>query len=185
MVEHDLRAIRGLEANRDLLLRTPLDTPPDKPGGPRRDAQPVLRDAPPIPRDALPIPRDAPRIEIVKADVQRFLEREGERAPGAYDLVFVDPPYRLELLPTLLPRLVACVAPAGLVYVEQPCGSASVTVEPDAAWTTVRRDRAGAVDYRLLKLAAVRTLPAQPDVNPDTLSPEPFDDALTHEDGSR
>lgn len=125
MVEQDMRAVRSLESNRDLLGTL----------------------------------ADGITIEIVKADATRFLEREAKRMPAAYDIVFLDPPFRLDLLPGLLPKVEACLAPGGCVYVESPVvsrsGGSSDAPLPDFAgaegrWTTLRRARAGAVDYCLL-----------------------------------
>lgn len=41
-------------------------------------------------------------IRVVNSDAVRFLERDS----GVYDLVFLDPPYKAELLPRILPLLV-------------------------------------------------------------------------------
>jgi 16S rRNA (guanine(966)-N(2))-methyltransferase RsmD len=134
MVEQDLRAVRSLEASRDLL------------GSPPEGVQ----------------------IEVVRADALAFLEREARRSRGAFDIVFLDPPFRLGLLPRLLPLVDACLAPGGWVYVESPVmpasrppADAAGTPEDilardagDHRWTTLREARAGAVDYRLLGRAA-------------------------------
>lgn len=66
-------------------------------------------------------------IEIVRADALRFLEGEARRTSGAaggHDVVFLDPPFRLGLLPVLLARVEGCLAPGGWVYVEAPAASA-------------------------------------------------------------
>jgi 16S rRNA (guanine966-N2)-methyltransferase len=108
------------------------------------------------------------RIEIVKADANRFLEREARRIRGSgagapddgYDVVFLDPPFRLRLLPALLPLVEGCLAPGGWIYVEAPAapGAPGTEGEPGVfealgegdPWTTIRQARAGAVEYRML-----------------------------------
>ena len=54
------------------------------------------------------------RAELLRADVERWLERQAEEdlGGGAFDLIFVDAPYRLadrvgQALDTYLPRLLA------------------------------------------------------------------------------
>jgi 16S rRNA (guanine966-N2)-methyltransferase len=56
------------------------------------------------------------QCEVVKSDVYRFLNR----AVGEYDLIFVDPPYRLEGAAELPERIIVrgLVAPAGLLVME-------------------------------------------------------------------
>jgi len=128
-------------------------------------------------RDALGLLANGRPVEIVKADALRYLKRAVEHERGAFDVVFLDPPFRLGLLPVLLPEVVHCLAPDGWVYVEGPAdGLPESAIGADAGWTPVRQARAGAVDYRLL----ARAVAAQAAGNPDTLRP----DAL-HEDSTR
>jgi 16S rRNA (guanine966-N2)-methyltransferase len=56
------------------------------------------------------------RCEVVKADVLRFLRH----ADGRYDLIFVDPPYRLEGAPDLPQRIFerGLVSPSGFLIME-------------------------------------------------------------------
>jgi 16S rRNA (guanine966-N2)-methyltransferase len=56
------------------------------------------------------------RCEIIKADVHRFLRH----AEGQYDLVFVDPPYRLEGAPDIPHKIfeMGLLSPAGLIIME-------------------------------------------------------------------
>jgi 16S rRNA (guanine966-N2)-methyltransferase len=68
------------------------------------------------------------------------------RASGRYDVIFLDPPFAAGYLPKILPLLAEKLAPEGLVYVES-----GELFEPGADWQVVRRDRAGAVHYQLLK----------------------------------
>lgn len=130
-------------------------------------------------RSELGAPPEGTRIEIVKADALRFLDREarhpivdGSAAPGgSFDVVFLDPPFRLGLLPTLLPRVDACLAPGGWVYVEAPAPVSGTTgaleaIGSSTPWATIRQARAGAVEYRML----ARRADLQQDANADSLA---------------
>ncbi len=70
---------------------------------------------------------------------------------GGYDLVFLDPPYDHDLLPSVLPTCLRLLAPGGLLYTEsdQPFVSDPLP-EWLAGWQVVRSDRAGAVHFALL-----------------------------------
>jgi len=70
------------------------------------------------------------------------------RESGRYDVIFLDPPFRSDLLPKVLPLLRNRLAEDGHVYVET--GEA---FEPDAEWEVVKRGKAGKVYYQLLQQA--------------------------------
>jgi 16S rRNA (guanine966-N2)-methyltransferase len=65
---------------------------------------------------------------------------------GLFDVIFLDPPFKSDYLPQLLPLLKNSLVPGGMVYVES-----GTVFEPDAAWRVVKRARAGAVHYQLLE----------------------------------
>lgn len=65
---------------------------------------------------------------------------------GLFDVVFLDPPFKSDFLPQLLPLLENSVTQGGMVYVEN-----GTAFEPDAAWRVVKRAKAGAVHYQLLE----------------------------------
>jgi 16S rRNA (guanine(966)-N(2))-methyltransferase RsmD len=68
-----------------------------------------------------------------------------------FQLIFLDPPYRQDWLPKLLPLCAALLDSGGLVYAEseQPLdGSAPDWLQP---WEIVRADKAGMVFYHLLR----------------------------------
>lgn len=145
MVEHDPAIVRALEATRSQLGEPPAGT----------------------------------RIDIVRADALHFLEREAQRGCGAavghhvvgHDVVFLDPPFRLDLMPALLARVDACLGPGGWVYVEAPAASVDGPGVLDslgngAPWATIRQARAGAVEYRIL----ARQADLQDADNPDSLA---------------
>lgn len=65
---------------------------------------------------------------------------------GLFDVVFLDPPFKSDYLPQLLPLLENSLAPDGVVYLES-----GTAFEPDAAWKVLKRAKAGAVHYQLLE----------------------------------
>jgi 16S rRNA (guanine966-N2)-methyltransferase len=80
-------------------------------------------------------------VRLVPGDALEFL-----RDPGArFDVVFLDPPYRLGLAGKALELLPRALAPHARVYVED-----DAPVEPPPGWTVLRRSRAGQVHYHLL-----------------------------------
>lgn len=83
----------------------------------------------------------APNVELVWADGVKFLPLDRR----AFDVIFLDPPFRLGVLPALLRELPAHLAAGGYVYVEtgQP-------FEAEGAWQAWRAGRAGNVHYQLL-----------------------------------
>jgi 16S rRNA (guanine966-N2)-methyltransferase len=85
---------------------------------------------------------DAPQIQLMAMDALKFVDSDRQM----FDVIFADPPYRLELLPKLLPKLSLHLAEDGLVYVEN-----DIFFEPGPGWLVWRRDRVGNVYYQLLK----------------------------------
>jgi 16S rRNA (guanine966-N2)-methyltransferase len=75
-------------------------------------------------------------------DAANFIDSDARR----FDVIFLDPPYRLGLLPQLLSKLHAHLAPSGLVYVES-----DRLPEEREEWQVWRQGRAGKVFYQLLK----------------------------------
>lgn len=84
--------------------------------------------------------------EVVVADAYAWLRG----APRAYDVVFLDPPFALELWTTLAGQLETggWLAPGAMVYVEWPGHQAP---ELPANWSVHREGRAGAVHYALMR----------------------------------
>lgn len=82
------------------------------------------------------------RVELVRQDALKF----ALSTPQAFDVIFLDPPYRqgwIEKLGPLLPRL---ANPEALVYAE-----AEVPLDGIGDWQTVRRGQAGQVFYHLMR----------------------------------
>ena len=84
----------------------------------------------------------APQIDLVLADAFDYLGQAGE----AFDVVFLDPPFRQNALPALLGRLPQRLAAGGRVYVEAPA-----PVDCGESWRELKRSRAGQVSYQLLE----------------------------------
>ncbi len=87
---------------------------------------------------------NATQIELIKMNALQFIVTESRR----FDIVFLDPPYRQELLSELLPVLSARLNHNGRIYIET--GEAWV---PDPQWHIKRSGKAGKVFYQLLELA--------------------------------
>ncbi len=88
----------------------------------------------------------AQHITIRRGDAIAQLRERGT----PYDLIFLDPPYRLGLLPQLLPACLPLLAPGGLVYAES---DTPFTEPPEAwlaGWQVMRADKAGQVFFALL-----------------------------------
>jgi len=81
--------------------------------------------------------------EIVIADALEFL-RQAQRQ-GAYDLVFVDPPFSAGLHASVLQLLPAVLAPGGMVYLE----SSDRDVPP--GWIAEKEGKAGKVNFYLIR----------------------------------
>lgn len=88
----------------------------------------------------------AGNVRIQRGDAAQVLTRQTQK----FHLIFLDPPYSEQRLPTLLPRCRDLLAPGGLVYAE----SDQPFIGPEAdewmsAWKTVRLDKAGSVHFGL------------------------------------
>jgi len=84
---------------------------------------------------------DAANVRLAHGDALEFL-----RAPGVrYDVVFVDPPYRLALVDQALALLPPVLAPEARVYVES-----DAPFHAGPGWSMIRHARAGQVHYHLL-----------------------------------
>lgn len=84
----------------------------------------------------------AQQVEVVRADALEFLQADARR----YDVAFVDPPYRLKLLPRVFPLLGRILVPGARVYVES-----DQSAEVPAGFDMLRQARAGQVHCLLLK----------------------------------
>jgi 16S rRNA (guanine(966)-N(2))-methyltransferase RsmD len=91
---------------------------------------------------------DAQQVRIHAGDAIDALQRMDA---ARYDLVLLDPPFGQGWLPRLWPLLSGILAEDGLVYVES-----ETELAPPEHYETLRKDRAGAVHYQLLRFAAMQ-----------------------------
>jgi 16S rRNA (guanine966-N2)-methyltransferase len=84
----------------------------------------------------------AKQVELVFGDAMDYVRRSKE----AFDLVFLDPPFRQNALAGALGELPAVLSAGGRVYVEAPA-----PLEAQAPWRELKRARAGQVSYQLLE----------------------------------
>jgi 16S rRNA (guanine(966)-N(2))-methyltransferase RsmD len=85
---------------------------------------------------------NATQVELVRNDALDFLRSDRRR----FDIVFLDPPYRLGLLPALLDQLPAHLAPGARLYLEgQP------SPENLKSYRLLREAKAGAVRCLLVQ----------------------------------
>jgi 16S rRNA (guanine966-N2)-methyltransferase len=83
----------------------------------------------------------AAQVDVVHGDAAHFLRTD----IAQYDVVFLDPPFSQDLLPSILPLTVSRLADGARVYVES--GEALTAAAP---WRMLRGQRAGRVHYQLL-----------------------------------
>lgn len=67
-------------------------------------------------------------------------------AAGCYDVVFLDPPFRSDYLPKVLPLLAPMLNDGARVYVES-----GTIFELPHGWRVLKNGRAGQVNYQLLE----------------------------------
>lgn len=84
----------------------------------------------------------AERLEIVSRDGPSFLAATRER----FDVIFLDPPYRTDLLPALFPLLPDRLQPGGTVYFEIDRLAAA-----PPGWKIIKQSRAGTVRFQLVQ----------------------------------
>jgi len=87
----------------------------------------------------------ATRVDVVQSGALQFLAGSSAR----FDVVFLDPPFRQNLLPEVLSCLPERLAANARVYVEAPSA-----VEAQG-WTEIRRGRAGQVSFQLMTWSQV------------------------------
>ena len=83
----------------------------------------------------------ADAVEIVRGEALAWIDATDRR----FDVVFLDPPFRQNLLPAALARLSQRLAEGGRVYAE-----ADHAVE-EPGWRVLKHARAGQVHYQLLQ----------------------------------
>ncbi len=83
-------------------------------------------------------------LEAHAADARRFLAGETR----TFDVIFVDPPFRDNPWPWLLPACVQRLVPGGFLYAEAP-----TALPPPVGLAAWRYDKAGQVNYHLFARA--------------------------------
>jgi len=84
----------------------------------------------------------ATQIQVVAADALRWLANANER----FDVVFLDPPFRQNVLSDVLALLPRVLNPGARVHVE-----ASAPMAVQTPWLELRHARAGQVHHQLLE----------------------------------
>ena len=84
----------------------------------------------------------ADQIELLMMDALKFIISDQR----LFDVIFLDPPYQLGLLPKILNLLPSHLTQNGLIYLE-----AGNSFEPNEDWSVWRGSQAGSVHYQLLK----------------------------------
>ncbi len=92
---------------------------------------------------------DARQVRLRRGDALAQLDA---LAPP-FDLVLLDPPYRLQLLPRLLPACRRLLGPDGLVYAESDQPFADPAADWLQGWNIIRADKAGQVFFAILAIA--------------------------------
>jgi 16S rRNA (guanine966-N2)-methyltransferase len=86
----------------------------------------------------------ATQVELIRMDAVAFIMSNSRQ----FDVIFIDPPYRLGLTPKLLTLLPPHLTKDGVVYVE-----GENYISPDETWHVWRSKQAGKVFFQLLKLS--------------------------------
>lgn len=86
----------------------------------------------------------ASQVELILTNALSFLHSDRRR----FDVIFLDPPFRLDLIPELLPLLPLHLEDDGLIYIET-----QNAWQPDPQWHVRRCAKAGTVHYQLLEKA--------------------------------
>ena len=81
-------------------------------------------------------------VEIIRGDALQYLVSTKEK----FDLIFLDPPYKMGWLPRLQPLLAGIANEDSELYVE-----AEHEIEALGDWRTVRHGKAGEVHFHLMR----------------------------------
>ena len=91
------------------------------------------------------------RVRDLAAQLAAAPAGSAGRREGAFDVIFLDPPYHQDWLAKILPHCAALLQPGGLVYAEAEMPLGELDAPWLAAWEIVRADKAGMVFYHLLQ----------------------------------
>lgn len=87
----------------------------------------------------------AKHVDVSSKSASEFLD---DASGKNYDIIFLDPPFRMNLIEDLLPNLQNVVRPDGLIYIE--IEKESVLPELPENWSVIREKTAGQVRYHLV-----------------------------------
>jgi 16S rRNA (guanine966-N2)-methyltransferase len=97
--------------------------------------------------------------QLLKADCASVRHQDAlqflSQSPLQFNIIFLDPPYRMQWLDKVLPLLATHLLPDGLVYVEAEYSldaTPALMQELSRDWEIVKQSKAGKVFYHLLKL---------------------------------
>lgn len=85
----------------------------------------------------------ATQVQLIQGDALKFIKTTDLRR---FNIIFLDPPYRLGLLPELLSLLSSRLIEGAWVYIET-----NAVFMPDKDWVVWRSGQAGKMYYQLLK----------------------------------
>ncbi len=108
--------------------------------------------------DAIKQKLQADQVSLLRADALTVVQGMAARGQR-FDLIFLDPPYNLGLLPKILPVCAEILKDKGLLYVESEISLAADAQEPLdentvavlEGWTVIRADKAGSVYFHILQ----------------------------------
>ncbi|HTD03442.1 16S rRNA (guanine(966)-N(2))-methyltransferase RsmD [Undibacterium sp.] len=97
----------------------------------------------------------ADQVSLVRADALTVVQGMAARQQR-FDLIFLDPPYNLGMLPKILPYCAEILTAKGLLYVEAETSLAAddldeTTAAMLAGWSVIRADQAGSVFFHILQ----------------------------------
>ena len=92
--------------------------------------------------------------EVIQSDAVTFLtndRRRGKEIPLTFDIIFIDPPFRSDLIARCAALISSrnWLSPRGLVYVESPHNVKKLPLPP--TWGILRSKRTGNVGYHLVQ----------------------------------
>jgi 16S rRNA (guanine966-N2)-methyltransferase len=113
-------------------------------------------------------------------DALQFLNQN----PQKFNIIFLDPPYRLQWLDKVLPLLAEHLTPDGLVYVEAEYAldaALELNQKLSSDWKIIKQSKAGNVFYHLLKSKKNQAEPKQSVTNLSEINPAELSQELEHE----
>lgn len=100
----------------------------------------------------------ADAVRVVEGDAAEVVQRLVATRAGAFDVVFLDPPFGQDWLQRIVPAAAALLAPGGWLYLEaeQPPDAPLAAQLGQAHLVPWRAERAGQVHYHLWRHAAAQ-----------------------------